>query len=400
MNRKLSLWIPSLVGVLALTAAEGGAQVRTISLPDEERRIQVPMEEVFSVGAAEGRAWEIFSGVGSVDFDASDNLYLLDRGNSRVLVFGPDGRYLRQIGRPGNGPGELRSPIQMALTTDGHVVVADVGAQAMVVFDRAGEYVRSLPLPMRLGIISGPITAHPRDGVIYAALAIPGSESTRDQLVWQPLRGEARVLYRSPVDPTGTSGEGDGAVRVVGFQRPVFSPTLRWTVLPSGRLAVVPGTGYRVEVVGAEGTPQHALVRDLPLRETTDRDRERERERRMERLAGGRAVVTGGGGEVSPIVRAALQAQLRQMTFAPVIPLIEALRADAEGQIWIEHTPTGSDAIGKVDVVGPEGGYVGTLPRQGVPDAFSRNGLVAYVRTDDLGVERVVVYRLPSGWYR
>lgn len=398
MNRTPSFAVPALLGFLVLMATDVAAQVRTTTLPTDDKRIRIPMEQVFSVGRADGASWETLSGVSSVAFDASDNLHLLDRGNSRVLVFGPDGRFLRQIGRPGSGPGELRNPIQMAVAADGSVVVADVGAQTMVVFDREGTYQRSLPLPRQLGVISGPITANPRDGVIFAGLAVPGTESTRDQLIWQPLRGEARVLYRSPEDPAGAGARSDGSVRVVSFQRPVFSPTLRWTVLPSGRLAVVGGTGYRVEVIGADGAPQHVLVRDVRPREVTDADRERERERRMRALSGGGAAVTGG--EVSPLVRAALQAQMREMSFASVVPVIREIRADAEGRIWVEHTPSGSEASGRVDVIGPTGGYVGTLARQEMPDAFSRDGLAAYVTTDELGVERVVVYRLPEGWYR
>ena len=41
--------------------------------------------------------------------DPTGNTFILDSGNKRIQVFGPDGQYLRTIGRRGQGPGEFES---------------------------------------------------------------------------------------------------------------------------------------------------------------------------------------------------------------------------------------------------------------------------------------------------
>lgn len=47
--------------------------------------------------------------------DADGNVYVLDLAGSRVLKYGPDGRYLGSWGREGGGPAELGRPVALAL---------------------------------------------------------------------------------------------------------------------------------------------------------------------------------------------------------------------------------------------------------------------------------------------
>jgi hypothetical protein len=39
--------------------------------------------------------------------DEAGQIFAMDGGNRRIQVYGPDGKYLRTIGRSGNGPGEF-----------------------------------------------------------------------------------------------------------------------------------------------------------------------------------------------------------------------------------------------------------------------------------------------------
>jgi hypothetical protein len=51
-----------------------------------------------------------------------------------------------------------------------------------------------------------------------------------------------------------------------------------------------------------------------------------------------------------------------------------------------------------VDVVTPEGQYLGTITSVGLPDAMSRSGLAAYIEYDEDDVGRVIVRRVPGNW--
>jgi len=56
--------------------------------------------------------------------DAAGDVYVTDLQLATVHVFGPDGTFLRDIGREGQGPGELRWPGDIVLMPDGCVGVA------------------------------------------------------------------------------------------------------------------------------------------------------------------------------------------------------------------------------------------------------------------------------------
>lgn len=128
-------------------------------------------------GAGDGQFW----GVQGVAVDSDDNVYILDRGNLRVLKFAPDGSFLStwgEFGRPmgiaadaegyvyvtewggsrqvkkfrgdgtfvagwgsgGSGEGQLDGPYGIAVDGAGHVYVADRFNYRIVKFDSDGNF--------------------------------------------------------------------------------------------------------------------------------------------------------------------------------------------------------------------------------------------------------------------
>lgn len=61
-------------------------------------------------------------------------------GNNRVVVFSKDGTYLREWGKKGTGPGEIREPHSIALDSRGRVFVADRVNNRIQIFDQSGTY--------------------------------------------------------------------------------------------------------------------------------------------------------------------------------------------------------------------------------------------------------------------
>jgi DNA-binding beta-propeller fold protein YncE len=59
--------------------------------------------------------------------------------NFRIQVFDRNGKFLRQIGRHGDGPGAFARPKGIALDSDGHLYVADAAFNNVQVFDAQGR---------------------------------------------------------------------------------------------------------------------------------------------------------------------------------------------------------------------------------------------------------------------
>ena len=78
----------------------------------------------------------VFSRPTDVGWDAAGNIFVTDGyGNSRVVKFDKNGRFLKQAGTRGDQPGQLNLPHTMAMDAKGNVYVGDRGNARVQVFD-------------------------------------------------------------------------------------------------------------------------------------------------------------------------------------------------------------------------------------------------------------------------
>jgi tripartite motif-containing protein 71 len=71
------------------------------------------------------------------------SVYVGDQGSHVVQVFGPDGRFRREVGIAGRRPGELSAVGSLAVAGDGSLLVADGGTNRIVRFDANGTLLNS-----------------------------------------------------------------------------------------------------------------------------------------------------------------------------------------------------------------------------------------------------------------
>ena len=157
-----------------------------VEVTGRDRPIEPEFEEVYRVGVLDGESWEMFAEVAQVAFDAEGNLHVFDgtagmtrfggvglvrSGEMRVLVFDSAGRFVREFGSSGGGPGEFNQPMGFAVLRDGTVVVSDVGHRAYQLFDASGEFqhmVRADDGPDAVSIPAHDIQPDPRGGAVFA----------------------------------------------------------------------------------------------------------------------------------------------------------------------------------------------------------------------------------------
>ncbi len=78
-----------------------------------------------------------FYRISDLKVDREGNLYVLDSGNGRIQVFDIDGKYLKTIGRPGQGPGELDKPYGMYIRDNGEILVSKF--RTIIIFSPDGK---------------------------------------------------------------------------------------------------------------------------------------------------------------------------------------------------------------------------------------------------------------------
>jgi hypothetical protein len=88
---------------------------------------------------------------GRFTVDAQDNVYIEDDSDMAIKVFGPQGKYLRTIGRKGNGPGEFENIGYLFILPDGRLMVTDYGNRRTSFLDPNGDYLSSFQWRRSMG---------------------------------------------------------------------------------------------------------------------------------------------------------------------------------------------------------------------------------------------------------
>jgi len=85
-----------------------------------------------------------FNKIVDIGSDPKANIYVLDSKEKTIYIFNEGGKYLRRIGRPGQGPGELEKPCSLYIDPRGNVYVLDDGNRRIEVFDNESHYLKSI----------------------------------------------------------------------------------------------------------------------------------------------------------------------------------------------------------------------------------------------------------------
>jgi DNA-binding beta-propeller fold protein YncE len=412
------------IALLVAACGDGATDRRGAASAADGPRLVPEAQEVYRIGSVDGDGWDAFSRIVSAGFDAAGRLHLLDAGSRTVTVVDHAGDFVRTTGRPGDGPGEHRMPVAMAVLQDGRVVVSDAGHRALQLFDADGAFVRAIPLGDG---VAPPVALFPHgeDGVVYVERRLammgpmagrgrggPGAQEAPGDATTAALRrlavngtGPGEVVgeaWLPPREPPRVSG-GAGGTTMVRRALRAFDPQIHLAVLPDGGIAVADSTTYRIRVLDPARGETRTLEGAATPVAVTDRERDAERARRLEELeagGGGPAQVTmmgmaGGGQAPAQVPRSVLEAQLETLTFWPEIQVIQRLAADPDGRLWVQRFG-GVGEPGPVDILTADGGTLATIPAGAVPVpvAFGPDGLAAWVERDDLDVPVVRVARL------
>jgi hypothetical protein len=103
------------------------------------------LKEELSIGGPEAKGQEVFDRIGEFIVDDAGTFYISDRKEDHIKVFDGTGRYLRTIGRHGQGPGEFEGIAGLSIVRmTGELVVYDVLQMRFSFFKTDGTYIRDL----------------------------------------------------------------------------------------------------------------------------------------------------------------------------------------------------------------------------------------------------------------
>jgi len=86
----------------------------------------------------------IFNRLEDIATDSKNNIYILDRKEKFMYLFNEEGRFLKKIGRPGQGPGEFGKPCSIYIDSKDIIYILDESNRRVEIFDSEANYIKSI----------------------------------------------------------------------------------------------------------------------------------------------------------------------------------------------------------------------------------------------------------------
>lgn len=164
-----------------------------------------------------------------------------------------------------------------------------------------------------------------------------------------------------------------------------FSPGFHWERFSDGSFVIAEGAEYELSFLNADGSERLRVRRDPPARLTTEEDRQRARDEAREQAEE----------STSPFVRQSIDERIEKMTFDDRIPRITGLAVDGQDRLWAGVSGALPGETDRIDVYGRDGTLLGEIRQPDVfPMVFYGDGRAAVLDSDELDVQRVLVFQL------
>src|SRR5690606_6414550 len=221
--------------------------------PGEEWRV---VEEL-RIGRADGNGPDLFGRISSLAVDPGGRIWVLEGQAQELRVFGPDGQYIRTVGRKGGGPGEFAQAVQVELGPDGNIWVMDPSNNRHSVFDTAGTYLEGKRALGGFVILPWP-GGFDREGRYYSPVPMRG-EGFRWALVMHDAAYQPVDTLEPPRDPVEREDfrSPDGRISA----RVPFSGGLVWQPSPAGTIWALVTDQYRLFELTPDGDTLRTITR-------------------------------------------------------------------------------------------------------------------------------------------
>lgn len=221
------------------------------------------LSAVMSIGVADGEEEAYLLGnMRAIAVAPDGSVYISDAGPV-LRKYGPDGTFIRVIGRSGGGPGEYRSPDGgLAVLPDGRVVIRDPGNGRLSVYSEEGA-------PLATWRIASTFNTGRR-------LYVDSSGNLYTMVITDPGTGPGDwKLGLARFGPDGTPGDSASApdwdyepAMITGeregnssTENVPFTPQVHWTFSPLGYFVGGFSSTYRIELF-RQGEPVLRIERE------------------------------------------------------------------------------------------------------------------------------------------
>jgi hypothetical protein len=151
--RFLRLTFAALFAAAPVAAQHGDTAVRAATRPMHAGIAELRPE--LRIGVVDGDENYMLGAIHDIAVAANGTMFVLDRSVPVVRVYDAGGKFIRNVGRRGRGPGEYTYAAGIAMGRNGNLLVYDIANARINVYSASGENITSWPTHSGGGTGSG-----------------------------------------------------------------------------------------------------------------------------------------------------------------------------------------------------------------------------------------------------
>jgi hypothetical protein len=311
------------------------------------------LEEDLTIGETGGGKDYAFNKAWFIAVDEAGAIYVMDQGDTCVKVFDESGKYLRSIGRKGEGPGELQNPNGIHIINGQRLVFEDF-IRSLSTFSTEGRFIGSLSTAKLMPLS---ILVTPENKIVVFMNAIFSGQKGKEIRIYDGQLNFIKTLLFVPDEP-----------RDPQVVKP-FAAGFDWAVSQSDRLAISRKEDYEIDILDLKGNSSTIFKRDCDRIKITKAEID----------------------DMTSKIRKGLR-----MDSQKYHPAIQGISADNEGRIYVktfERTKDGEYFY--YDVFDRDGRYLIKVPIPRTARSLVwKNGRMYCLEEDAEGFQKVKRYRV------
>ena len=329
-----------------------------------------------------------FESPSTVSCDPEGNIYVVDSGAKNVKKFDAQGKFLKTIGREGQGPGEFGGLYYATFAKD-RLIVWDSGNRRLCAFTPDGDFIKSTNISYEEGFVRK-LRGFPTGEIVVEKEKTYRNEPDKPQTctidLYSPDLKFVRTIYKRELWRKKYVRTKEYGISTLYFP---YSADVRWDVMPDGAIIIGFSADYELEIYDRSGKKISTITHTYEPVKVTEKYKKDyfdsiEFYRMGERLKDPPEYVT------------------KYTEFPKNKPVYNNILIDSEGNIWVILNRENKDEDGKVfEMFDPTGKFISCVLIEGdaaFPDNHNayilHNGSLLSIETGEDDLYQITRYKM------
>jgi len=353
-NAKRSAAIGIIVSIAGIwiTATFVSGQTRSLVELYKTGKIRFVPEITIADAAMGGK--DFFSRLSDLAVDGRGFVYVCDSQAGNLKVFDPEGKYVKTLGRPGQGPGEFNYPTEVEIQK-GRLFVRELRNGRVSLLEMDGTYISSIPI-VEVGTIWWRMAVLP-DGRVIAEREKTHIQEPKLPQEWRLELFSADLQFRKLIYAKNIwRNKYISEPRRTNVPVP-FAPLVYWDVRSDGKIVIGDSGAYSIEIHDLEKGKLSEFTHAYKPVPVTASDKDA--------YFKGMGMTFGSSSGVTTTSRGAADYIVKLTEFPKFKPAFINLTVNPDNDIWVRPNLADESAGSAFDAFGPSGEFFGRVKLAG-----------------------------------